>query len=55
MYFPGFDVPGHPIEDGEMWTSSLFNPFGSLSEVGEAFFSHCDADGPTPVHEVHWQ
>ena len=44
--FPGFNVTGHVAKEYENWASSLFDPFGGLSHVGDAFFANC-ADAPT--------
>lgn len=41
--FGSFTVSGVAPKPHETWASSLFDPFGSLSSVGEAFFSHCNS------------
>ena len=41
FFFPAFNVSGVPAAPMESWSSSLFNPFGDLSVVGQEFFSHC--------------
>lgn len=40
-YFPAFNVSGEAAREWENWSSSLFEPFGSLSDVGDAFFQNC--------------
>lgn len=39
--FGAFEVDGIVPQPREQWASSLFNPFGNLSIVGDAFFGHC--------------
>ena len=41
MSFPAFNVSGVVPKENEAWTSSLFNPFGGLTPVGDAFFANC--------------
>ena len=41
FFFPGFNVSGVPAAPNEMWVSTLFQPFGGLTKVGEAFFANC--------------
>ena len=41
-FFPGFNVTGHVAKPAESWSSSLFNPFGGLTDVGSAFFAGCE-------------
>ena len=41
FFFPAFNVSGVAAKPMESWSSSLFNPFGELSAVGEKFFSFC--------------
>ena len=40
-FFTAFNVSGHTVRPNERWASSLFLPFGGLSEVGTAFFENC--------------
>ena len=40
-FFTAFNVSGHTARPYERWASSLFLPFGGLSEVGAAFFEPC--------------
>ena len=40
-FFPAFNVTGHVAREHESWTSPLFNPFGGLNSVGDAFFANC--------------
>lgn len=40
-FFPAFNVTGHVARPHENWVSSLFLPYGGLSEPGEAFFKGC--------------
>lgn len=40
-FFASFNVSGVVPGEFETWSSSLFNPFGGLSPVGEKFFSYC--------------
>jgi len=44
--FASFSVSNSTPAPFETWSSSLFDPFGSLSQVGEAYFQHCN--GTTP-------
>jgi hypothetical protein len=39
--FFAFELDDELPENYEAWSSTLFNPYGSLSQVGEAFFSYC--------------
>ena len=43
--FGSFPVGSYVPAPRESWVSSLFNPFGDLSSVGEAFFGLCGGDG----------
>lgn len=42
-FFPAFNVSGVPSKQFESWASSLFEPYGGLSKVGDAFFANCAA------------
>jgi hypothetical protein len=44
-FFPAFNVSGVPARPNENWVSSLFNPYGGLSDVGTAFFANCATSG----------
>lgn len=46
--FPAFNVSGYAPAANEAWVSTLFNPFGGLSPVGETFFSFCAPSAPEP-------
>jgi len=49
FFFPSFTVSGIDPKPNEMWSSSLFNPYGGLSPVGTEFFKHCaSVDAPSP-------
>lgn len=39
--FPAFDVAGAAARPNEAWQSSLFDPFGGLSPLGDVFFENC--------------
>lgn len=39
--FPAFNISGIIPAPNEAWTSTLFNPFGGLSPIGDAFFKNC--------------
>ncbi|CAE8608129.1 unnamed protein product, partial [Polarella glacialis] len=39
--FPSFKIGDYQPRANEVWSSSLFFPFGQLSPVGERFFSIC--------------
>lgn len=41
--FPSFKMGEYEPRKFEVWSSSLFNPFGKLSPVGERFFGLCKA------------
>jgi hypothetical protein len=48
FFFPSFALSNHTPVPFETRSSSLFNPFGSLSAVGEKFFGFCSAVAPAP-------
>jgi len=39
--FDAFNVSGVAPRPFETWSSTLFDPFGPMSPVGQRFFSHC--------------
>jgi hypothetical protein len=41
FFFPPFTVSGVTPAAFESWSSSLFDPYGGLNEVGEKFFGYC--------------
>mmetsp|Transcript_52334 Transcript_52334/g.162404 ORF Transcript_52334/g.162404 Transcript_52334/m.162404 type:complete len:383 (-) Transcript_52334:105-1253(-) len=41
--FSSFSLPTYQPREFEVWSSSLFAPFGSLTPVGEKFFALCKA------------
>lgn len=41
FFFPAFDLGASKARPFESWSSSLFEPFGGLSPVGDAFFENC--------------
>jgi len=45
MSFPAFKLGDTVPSVNEAWSSSLFNPFGGLSPVGDAFFANCANTG----------
>jgi hypothetical protein len=49
FFFPAFNVSGVAAKPMESWSSSLFDPFGGLTVVGERFFAHCAPVQPTPA------
>ena len=40
-FFPAFNMSGYTPQPRESWVSSLFEPFGGLTPVGQAFFANC--------------
>ena len=48
FFFNSFPMGNSTPAPFETWSSSLFNPFGGLSVVGETFFNHCGAVTPSP-------
>ena len=40
-FFPSFSVLNYTPKPFESWVSSLFDPYGGLSKVGDAFFENC--------------
>lgn len=53
FFFPGFNVTGHTVAENEQWSSSLFNPFGGLTPVGEFRVIHKFAVSSTSILPLH--
>ena len=47
FFFPAFDVSGSAARPYESWSSALFDPYGGLNDVGDAFFENCAAVAET--------
>jgi hypothetical protein len=43
LSFASFNMSGYTPRPNEAWVSALFNPYGGLTPVGEAFFANCAA------------
>jgi len=39
--FSSFNVSGIAPRPNEVWVSTLYDPYGGLNAVGEAFFKNC--------------
>ena len=48
LYAMAGQKQGYRPKPFEGWASSLFNPFGGLTQVGENFFENCAKVGPSP-------
>ena len=46
-FFPAFNVSGSTARPQESWSSALFDPYGGLNDVGDAFFENCAAVSAT--------
>merc|ERR1711865_384073 len=47
-FFPSFKMSGTSPKPNEVWSSTLFQPFGGLTLVGDNFFKYCAVASPTP-------